>query len=145
METINSFAIRMAANAGSLNVDQLVQVINGMTQETSDWVTKVILGIVDLNEVKKGIPYTSRYDGIGATMTGYNAFNDEVTFKYTSSDKRWFKDREKADIYAESGSASYKDYTYHEDNEHTIPAEYFREYVGSMSRQAWIENAKQNE
>lgn len=142
METINSFAVRMAAKAGSLNVDQLVQVINGMTQETSDWVTKVILGIVDLNEVKNGIPYTSRYDGIGATETGYNPFNDEVTFKYISTDRRWFKDQEKASVYSKTGCASYKDYTYHEDNEYNIPAEYPREYVGSMSRKAWIENAK---
>ena len=144
MENINSFAIRMAANAGSLNIDQLVQVVNGMNQETSDWVTKVILGIVDLNEVKKNIPYTSRYDGNGVTEVSYNPFSDEVTFKYTSTDRRWFKDQEKADIYSESGSASYRDYSYHEDSEYTIPAGYPRECVGSMSRQSWIDNAKQN-
>lgn len=144
MENINSFAIRMAAKSGSINVDQLVQVINGMSSETSNWVTEVILGIANLEEIRKNIPYTSRYSGYGATESSYNPFTDEVTFKYTSPDKRWFKDQEKADIYAESGSATYRDYSYHEDNEYNIPAEYPREYVGSMSRQSWIENSKQN-
>lgn len=134
--------ISYALGHGEINVDVLVDLVKQMDESMALRFTEAVLGIVNQNEITKGIPVVSNiYEHKDCRLVAYNYLQDIVDYEYDEEVMRYFESKEEAEKFSSgklsrwSGERKISDKCSYEGKQIVTEA-------GTCSFDKWFEGAK---
>lgn len=132
--------IKYAIKHGDINKDRLCMMVDEMDPDVAERFAKAILGIVDIDEIRKNIPKVSNpYNLKGCRFFSYNYLNDQVKYEYSEEVTRHFKTQKDADEFAAGKRPSW--HGEREPFENSISATYIFTNVSSCPLHRWLDDA----
>ena len=146
MNAITHYAFMQARVNGDLNIDALVHILGEMEDRRADRAIEALIGIVNLDEMLSRIPTLSRADkGSVCVLENFNYLDDQVRFKYTRTDTKYFATPEEADKYTCNGDYRWDKSKTRQEGEYVFEGNYTHESTDYCSYQKWMDNAIEEE
>lgn len=133
-----------AIKHGNIHKNRLCMIIDEMDPDVAERFAKAILGIVDIDEIRKNIPEVSNpYNLKGCRFFSYNYLNDQVTYEYNEEVTRYFETQEDADRFIAGKAPSYAGVGKPSDT-YSIPATHIFTNVSSCPLYRWLDDARKD-
>lgn len=146
MNAITHYALCVARNNGDLNIDALYHILGEMDDRRADRTVEALIGIVNLDDLYSRIPTLSKADKDSiCVLESFNYLDDQVRFKYTRTDTKYFVTPEEAEKYTSNGDYKWDKYKTRQEGEYVFEGNYTHEANDYCSYQKWMDNAIEEE
>lgn len=146
MNAITYYALQSARKTGDLNIDALMHILGEMDERRAERTIEALIGLVDIPQMLATIPTLSKADkDTVCVFESFNYLDDQVRFKYTRTDTRYFATPEEAEKYTNSGDYRWDKCKTHQEGEYVFEGSYTRESTDYCSYQKWMDNAVEEE